>query len=191
MLIRDLRGESIAFHPHSNLVVTARGKAITLWDLESGYEVGRYSITHEPRRLEISSDGKRFALLHVEGNWHIVSVFEPDRGAVTTSWKFSDAAGDVRWHPSGKWLALTDYSGKVQLLDVETGNATVLGRHKAEATTLTFSPGGEYLFSGSWDKELVCWDLQTHQRAFTVGIDTYHLQFSADGRRCATLVRSP
>jgi WD40 repeat protein len=191
MLIRDLRGESIAFHPHSNLVVTARGNVITLLDLENGYEVGRYSIAHEPRRLEISSDGKRFALLHVEGNWQIVSVFEPDRGAVTTSWKFSDAAGDVRWHPSGKWLALTDYSGKVQLLDVETGNATALGRHKAEATTLTFSPGGEYLFSGSWDRELVCWDLQTHQRAFTVGIDTYHLQFSADGRRCATLVRSP
>src|SRR5947207_1314017 len=60
-----------------------------------------------------------------------------------------------------------------------------------EATTLTFSPGGDYLISGGWDREMICWDLQTHQRAFTVAIDSYHLQFSADGRRCATLVRSP
>jgi WD40 repeat protein len=191
MLIRDLRGESIAFHPHSNLVVTARSNAITLWHLESGHEIGRYSIMHEPRRLEISSDGKRFALVNTKGNEETVSVFESDRGAVTASWKFSDFVGDVRWHPGGKWLALADYSGKVQLFDIETGNATVLGRHKAEATTLTFAPGGDYLISGGWDREMICWDLQTHQRAFTVGIDSYHLQFSTNGRRCATLTRSP
>jgi WD40 repeat protein len=191
MLIRGLRGESIAFHPHSNIVVTARSNAISLWHLESGHEIGCYSITHEPRRLEISSDGKRFALVHAEGNSEIVSVFEPDRGAVTASCKVSDFVGDVRWHPSDKWLALADYSGKVQLFDVETGSVTVLGRHKAEAATLTFSPGGEYLISGGWDREMVCWDLQTQQREFTVAIESYHLQFSADGRRCATFARSP
>jgi serine/threonine protein kinase/WD40 repeat protein len=190
MLIRGLRGESVTFHPHSNLVVTARSNAISFWHLESGHEIGRYSITREPRRLEISSNGKRFALVHAEGNSEIVSIFETDRGAVTASWKFSDFVADVRWHTSGKLLALADYSGKVRLFDIETGNATVLGRHKAEATTLTFSPGGDYLISGGWDREMICWDLQTHQRAFTVGIDSYHLQFSADGRRCATLARS-
>jgi serine/threonine protein kinase/WD40 repeat protein len=191
MLIRGLRGESVAFHPHSNLVVTAHSGAITLRHLESGDEVGRYSTMYEPRRLEISSDGKRFALVHAERNGENVSIFDPDRGAVTASWKCSDFVGDIRWHPSGKWLALAEHSGQVQLLDVETGNVTVLGRHKAEATTLTFSPGGDYLFSGGWDREMICWELQTHQRAFTVGIDSYHLQFSADGRRCTTLVRSP
>jgi serine/threonine protein kinase/WD40 repeat protein len=191
MMIKGLRGESVAFYPHSNLVVTARSNAISRWNLESGREVGRYPIPYEPRRLEISSDGKRFAMVHAEGNSEIVSVFEPDRSAITASWKFSDFVGDVRWHISSKLLALADHSGKVQLFNIETGNATVLGRHKAEATTLAFSPRGDYLISGGWDREMTCWDLQTRQRAFTMGIDSYHLQFSADGRRCATLARSP
>jgi hypothetical protein len=59
-----------------------------------------------------------------------------------------------------------------------------------EAATLAFSPDGRYLFSGGWERELICWDMRTRQRAFIVGLDSYHLQFSADGRRCALLTRS-
>ena len=55
---------------------------------------------------------------------------------------------------------------------------------------MAFSPDGRYLFSGGWERELICWDMRTRQRAFVVGLDSYHLQFSADGRRCALLTES-
>ena len=71
MLIRDLRGEAIAFHPQSILVMAARSNVMTLSDLETGREIDRFSITREPRRLEISSDGRRVALLHDEQHWQI------------------------------------------------------------------------------------------------------------------------
>lgn len=191
MLIQDLRGESLAFHPRSNLVVTAQGPTIVLRHLESGLEVARHPVSHEPRRLEVSADGQLFATVHVEDGRETVTVLDSARGAITAAWTFSDFVGDVRWHPDGQRLAVADHGGKVQLLDCGTGAATVLGRHKTEAVTLAFAPGGEHLISGGWEREMICWDLRTRQRAFTMGMDSYHLQFSADGRRCATLVRSP
>jgi WD40 repeat protein len=70
-------------------------------------------------------------------------------------------------------------------MDAQTGETRLLGKHKAAAVFTVFSPGGEYLFSGGWDRDLICWDVKAMRRAFTVGLDSYHLQFRADGRQCA------
>jgi WD40 repeat protein len=66
----------------------------------------------------------------------------------------------------------------------------VLGRHKAEAVSVTFSPDGAYLFTGGWERELICWDVPAKRRLFTMSLDSDSLQISADGRRCATRTRS-
>jgi len=190
LLLEDLRGEAISFHPRLNQVLAARGGAVTRWNLENAKEVSRIPVAREPRCLELSPDGECFAVVHEEAADQIVSLCNATTGAVLVSWRFSDFVGDLRWHPGGKWLAVADYSGTVQLLDCLTKEATILGRHKVEATTLAFSPAGNYLISGGWEKELICWDLGTLAPAFTIGLQSYHLQFSADGRRCATIARS-
>jgi WD40 repeat protein len=48
-----------------------------------------------------------------------------------------------------------------------------------------FTADGNYLVSGGWDREIICWDLRTLQRAFTYAGKSYHHAWSADGRRCA------
>jgi WD40 repeat protein len=35
---------------------------------------------------------------------------------------------------------------------------------------------------------LICWDVEARRRAFRVGVESYHVQFDADGRRCAILL---
>jgi WD40 repeat protein len=70
-------------------------------------------------------------------------------------------------------------------MDPETGETRLLGQHRALAAHAVFSPDGKYLFSGGWDRELICWDAKTLRRAFTVGLDSYKIQFRADSRQCA------
>lgn len=190
LLLSNLPGEAIAFHPRLNQILAARGGTVTRWNLENVEVISRIPIAHEPRRLEVSPDGDRFAVVHEEAARQIVSLCDATNGTVTVSWTFSDFVGDLRWHPDGKWIAVADYSGTVQLLDGLTREVTMLGRHKVEATTLAFSPAGNYLISGGWEKELICWNLGTLAPAFTIGLKSYHLQFSTDGRRCATIARS-
>ncbi len=190
LLLQDVPGEAIAFHPRRKEILIIRHGTSLRWDLETGEELARFQFSNEPRRLELSPDGERFVTVHSDGPDQVVSLCTATNGLVLFSWKFPDFVGDVRWHPAAKWIAMADHSGKVQLLDWHTGEVRVLGRHKVEATTLAFSPQGDYLISGGWEREMVCWDLRTQAPAFTIGINSYHLQFSADGRRCATIARS-
>jgi len=191
LLLRDLRGEAISLHPRVNELFIFQDGAVVRWDLENDKEIGRFPMPREPRRLEFSQDGESFVTVHDDGANEVVSLGRVGDGAVTASWKFSDFVGDVRWHPSGKWLAVADHSGKVQLLECQTGEIKVLGRHKVEAATLDFSPDGDYLISGGWEREMICWDVRTLKPAFTIGINRYILKFSADGRHCFTVGHSP
>jgi WD40 repeat protein len=190
MVLKDVRGESISFAPQANEILVARGNAITRWNLDTGSKLGRIPISHEPRRLEISFNGELFATVNSDSTSEIVTLSDTASGEQKASWTFSDFVGDLHWHPGGKWIAVADYSGKVQLLDCQTGDLKVLGRHKVQAVTVAFSPNGDYLVSGGWEREMICWNLRTLTPAFTIDLDSYHLQFSADGRRCATFVRS-
>jgi hypothetical protein len=90
----------------------------------------------------------------------------------------------VEWHPGGDMVAIPDVEGNVRLVRPDTGVSTVLGRHKRQAVMAAFSPDGRYLVSGGWEAELICWDLQTMQRAFTIGLNSWRLRFRGDGRQC-------
>jgi hypothetical protein len=46
------------------------------------------------------------------------------------------------------------------------------------------------MVSGGWDNELICWNAQTLQRAFRIGLNGYLAQFRADGRAYAVATAS-
>jgi hypothetical protein len=70
-------------------------------------------------------------------------------------------------------------------VDAQIGEIELLGRHKFHTVRAVFSPDGAYLFTGGWERDLICWDVRTKRRAFTASLNSDHIQFSADGRRCA------
>src|SRR6185503_17922508 len=52
------------------------------------------------------------------------------------------------------------------------------------ASYSVFSPDGNYLLTGGWERELICWDMRTMERAMTIAADSYVAQFRADGQAC-------
>ena len=134
-----------------------------------------------------SPDGDRVATSYRRTDGWGISIHQAADGAHLVSQVLSNLIASLVWHPAGKWLALTDHGGAVHLLDAHTGELRTLGMHKAEASTAVFSPQGDYLLTGGWERELICWDLQTMRPAMTIALDSYVAQFSADGRTCALL----
>jgi serine/threonine protein kinase/WD40 repeat protein len=177
---------AISFHPRLPRILVGRPPATaSTWDLESARELTSHRLPGEPMDLEFSPDGESFSVAFESGSGSVVAVHGAADGARRASHPFADYVRETDWHPSGRWLAVPDFSGAVHWMDAQTGETRQLGRHKAAAVRAFFSPDGEYLFSGGWDRDLICWDVKAMRRAFAVGLDSYHLQFRSDGRQCA------
>jgi WD40 repeat protein len=170
LLLRDVPWGAMSFHPSLHRIMASRRNGpVTVWDLETGEEVTRFQLAAEPFRLEFALGGERFAWVHSVGTGGMLSVNNTTNGALQVSRLFADDLGAVRWHPSGRWISAPDEGGAIHLIDSRTGEVRTLGRHKAQAVVVEFSPDGGYLISGGWDRELICWDLRKMQRTFTMG----------------------
>jgi len=181
---------AVSFHPQRPWMMAVQSGVVAIWDLESGGELKRFPFSSDRVRVaKFSPDGKSFAALQSAPNQITLTVRSAISGEVSFNRDFAEWIATLAWHPGGRWLALADHEGGVQLLDPQTRETHLLGRHKGQAVTLAFSPDGNYLISGGWERELICWDIHTRQRAFSIGLDSYHLQFNSDGRRCSTIVR--
>jgi WD40 repeat protein len=186
LLVRGVPMNAVAFHPRLHRLLTGgpRGR-LTTWDVDNNREVAGFRLAGEPVNLEFAPDGGRFATSYSLGAAWIVSVHEATNGAPLASHVFADYVHRFAWHPDGRWLAVADAAGTVHRMEAQLGETQVVGHHKADAVTTVFTPDGDYLMTGGWDRELVCWNAHTMQRAFVIGLDCWNVQVRADGRACA------
>jgi WD40 repeat protein len=190
LLVHDIPASALAFHPRQPKIFAGRlEKAVAEFDLETGQEVRQLPLPETPLRLRFAPDGERFAALYRMPTGPMVAVHDATNGALLASQMFSNYMNTFEWDPHGHWLAVPDHSGAVRLMDAHTGETRLLGRHKAQAATVAFSPDGHYLVSGGWERELIFWNVGKMERAFTVALDKYILQFRDDGRECALMAR--
>jgi predicted Ser/Thr protein kinase len=176
---------AVAFHPSKAHALVAQKSALTLLDLRNAEPLGQMPLGVMPSLLKVARDGARLAVAHNTRGGTAVSIYRWSDSALLASTALTNFIQEIDWHPGGQWLAACDDSGAVHLIDAHSGEAELLGRHKAVAATVTFSPDGGYLMSGGWENELICWDFQTRRRAFGMRLGGFNAQWSADGRRCA------
>jgi WD40 repeat protein len=186
LLLENVDYGLAAFHPHRAQMLAALHKGeVALWDLEGTNELARFKLPAPPMLMAFSPDGERFAAAYrAEAAWTL-SVFQSTNGAMLTSHAFTEFVASMDWHPGGRWIATADYGGAVQLIDAGTGESRTLGNHKVQAVLTACSEDGDYLLSGGWEWELICWDLRRMERAFTIGLNSFTAQFRSDGRECA------
>jgi WD40 repeat protein len=191
LLIRDAWRNARAFHPIRPHLLTGHASGLVVaWDLETGKELDRGTFDATADRLAYSPDGNRVAASYERhdafGAWG-ASVHNAADGTFVSSNGFANPIASFDWDPKGRWIALSDYSGAIHLMDVRSGETQILGHHKAEAVVTTFGADGRYLITGSWGRELICWDVTARQRAFAINVDGYIGQFRGDGLAYAVL----
>ena len=86
-------------------------------------------------------------------------------------WKIRDGASkvlsteggeytSVKFSPNGRYATASNADGFVRFWVVRSGH--LIGKwkaHECRIQSLAFSPDGENLVSGSWDKSARCWDV--------------------------------
>ena len=181
---------AFSFHPNLPRILGGDlGDSVSVWDLESGRATAHFAVTGIVHHLEFSPDGQSFLAQHrIAGPW-FTSMFDTTTGE-GRSRESNGWIDGMAWHPTGRWAALAARTGDVYLYDPKNGETDLLGRHKHEARTATFSPDGNYLFTGGEEQEIISWDLRLRQRAFTILLRSAQLQFDTEGLRGAVIDRT-
>jgi WD40 repeat protein len=66
----------------------------------------------------------------------------------------------VRLSLDGRYIASGDYYGNILIWNVRTGNLVARWRgHSNLVASLVFTPDGKSLLSGSWDNQVIQWDV--------------------------------
>jgi len=182
------------FRPHSTQVLATRSDGVAFWDLEQQQAVAAFPLTNWAaatnfegvgHQLAFSTDGEQFAESSFDGSSSIVSVHRSGDGSTLFSAKVPAEVSALAWQPRGRWLAVTDFGGSVALVDPTNGETRIIGHHKAQAVTANFSPDGRYLFTGGWERVLICWDMLSLQSSFIIPLESFTIQFRNDGTECA------
>ena len=185
LVLKDAPSDALSFHPTLPRMLVGQTNGVVVWDVEKQTELGRVALAHAPNWLRFSPDGERFAASCAIEDTSVITIHNVAGGELIASNSFDTHVASFNWHPSGRWIAVAAYDGGVYRLDAMTAEKSLLGRHKAQATRVEFSTDGDYLISGGWDRELICWDAQTLQRSFAAFLDGYIGKFRADGRAYA------
>ncbi len=193
LLLRHVSYNAFSFHPRLPRVIARRStEAVAIWNLEDGRELIQFPLAGRAVILRFSPQGERFAVVSTldgSGRLAVHDAANPE-AAELASHSFKESVHRMAWHPNGRALVLPDHGGAVHWVDAQTGETELLGRHKFQAVWAVFSPDGAHLFTGGWDRDLICWDARTKRRVFTASLNTDRIQFSADGRRCAALTKT-
>lgn len=168
-----------AFSPDAKILATgSHDKTIRLWDVATGQPIGDPLQGHTDLVVTVafSPNGKILASGSWDNNvilWDVSNPVKPIN--IGTLEGKAEVVNRVAFSPDGKILAAA-YMGKslpndlhenpvIILWDVATQQqiGAPLTGHTDSVNDVVFSPDGKYLYSASYDKTIIQWDVATHK----------------------------
>ncbi|MEM6599403.1 MAG: WD40 repeat domain-containing protein [Cyanobacteria bacterium P01_C01_bin.69] len=163
---------AIKFTADSRQLISGSGdKMLKVWRVNDGQNIARIETGQWIQSIAL--DPQRTGRIAIAGLGRQIEVWNwTTRRREQTSARLPSPIYAVDWHPSRQQLVLSPDSSNdsnrsgsrnsVALFDLESaqlGNS--LGGHSDYVSFVAFSPSGDTLLSGSWDRTIRLWDTQT------------------------------
>ena len=201
---------SVSFSPNSRMLASGDDTGmVKLWNAGDGNTEPVSVLVHKPlvTSVSFSPDGQKLASGNGDGT---VRFWEVSSGRkLRESEKHSSIINSIEYSPDGQKVAVGSADGTVRVLDAKivtsesssavlmmkqqslnTGKAEqVLTGHGASIRSVSFSPDGRTLATGSQDRTVKLWDMEAtwelpvmypHESSILT------ISFSSDGRTVAT-----
>lgn len=159
---------------------------IRIWDGNFGREFSEMSARNPYNyALPLSTDGSRLASAGPNGS---ISIWNADGSLTRNFAALEDLVNDAAFSPDARLIGVVNWDSTVRILEVETGQLVreLLGQGGG-SSSCSFSADGQFFASGSTNKSLVVWDVNTGERVRRVEMASapYRVEYSRDGQYLA------
>ena len=166
------------------LAIGGVGLGLRIFDTMTGMEIQKFG-TENINHLAFSPNGKRV----VCSGYTEISIYDLENSEIMNSSRFcADYSGIVQYSPDGKYIISTK-SNPNEIILWKAENLTEIRRfsgHSDRIECVSFSPDGKTLVSGSEDKNVRIWDIQTGDSIRIIdGLNSsvYSVHFNSDGTK--------
>lgn len=167
LVIYSERVFSVAFSPDGQTIASANWKAVQLWDLKSN-PIGEPIKVHEYAVYSVafSSDGQYIVTSGTDGIVKVVNLKE-EKDIRTIDPESDSHVNSVALSPysnpysDSKSTYLAIASGKT--VRIKNLDGYFIGQaleHEDKVTSVAFSPDGQYIVTGNWDRTVRLWELR-------------------------------
>lgn len=180
--IRRFSGEDSAdsfsarFTRNGSRLLTIADSTYSVWDSETGIQIGRSLPVPEKTKLQPSADGSRVALRFsskdaavwdVETEEFVLDGRQKDSNSNTglnsTPWCLSGDVDNCVLAPNGKYVVVTnDESWNYHIIDVDTRKVRfIIDRHEGAPQTVQITPDSRRFITANSDTTVRVWDAGT------------------------------
>lgn len=134
----------LAISPDGHTAATATEQTVALWSLESGRNLGFYSLEHTLRALSLADSGRALLLGYHSGE---VEFVELNSGRRLLFLGHDDVINSLDLSANGQYALSASQDGRV--IFWQTANAAMLAdwQHENSVNLVTLDQGGRYAFS--------------------------------------------
>ena len=142
-------------------------------------EIWSFATQSPPNACRFDPSGTRIAIQDQNN----VTIVRHDDSAIL--WQFRNSSGlTIEWSPDGRFLAVTDESFRIFILDVEEERiASTLQGHNSLVFDIAWHPSSNYLASESWDGQKQLWHVWSGKSLVRSTEKFADLSFDASGHR--------